>query len=281
MGASVSSTTRRMSAAATLARQPGRSTGQPIEAIEQQRRARQARAARPAPTARCPAGSSSRPGHPGPPADWIRRPGRSSSGRAASSLRRTDASARKRIVGIAREAARDERIEARHGQPFGAPMRLAAGGVAVAPVGTGAGVEQHADHAQVEADARLVVGAAAIEQAIELLGAVDAAGIEVAPAAVQRDPQVGVGGAGDRLDAIGNRLAGGCGRSGSAAERPSSDCPRDRCAAGADRGRIAQDGDRDRAGDVARGFQAGKVQSSARPLVSASSTRLGTAPSVK
>jgi hypothetical protein len=59
-----------------------------------------------------------------------------------------------RIARIRREAPGQEGTKARHAQAFAAAEGLAALGLAVAPVGAGAGVEQHADQRQVDGGPR-------------------------------------------------------------------------------------------------------------------------------
>ena len=62
----------------------------------------------------------------------------------------------------------------------------------VVPARAGAGVEQHTDHRQVEVHTRALGAVTALQQRVEFSPAFDATGIELAPAAVQRNVQVGI-----------------------------------------------------------------------------------------
>ncbi len=89
-----------------------------------------------------------------------------------------------RIGRVAGEQAAGEGVQARHAEALGAGEALAGRGLDVAPVRAGAGVEQHADHGQVDHRA----GACRVRPTCASVGrAVDAAGLEMAPAAVVRD----------------------------------------------------------------------------------------------
>jgi hypothetical protein len=87
-----------------------------------------------------------------------------------------------------------ERVVAGHAQAFGAREALAGGGLGVVPVGAGAGVQQHADQHQVDVGAGPRAGVGLAEQGVEFFDALDAAGLEVAPAAVVRNgvPRVAI-----------------------------------------------------------------------------------------
>ncbi len=94
--------------------------------------------------------------------------------------------------GVGGERSRAKHVEACHGEALGAREGEAAVSFAVAPAITGAGVEQHAHGRQVggHAGALEAIGVAARR---ELAPTVDAAGREMAPAAVIGNLQVGIG----------------------------------------------------------------------------------------
>jgi hypothetical protein len=87
-------------------------------------------------------------------------------------------------------------MKAGHAQPFRPGKGLAGGGLHIFPVGAGAGVQQHADHGQVDAGAGAFGGVRATGLFVQLLVqqglAVHTARLKVAPAAVVRNAQVAV-----------------------------------------------------------------------------------------
>ena len=97
-----------------------------------------------------------------------------------------------RTILVAGKEPADERVEAGHREPFGAGEGLSAGRFDIFPVGASAGVEQHADDGQVDHGVGAQRRVLAPEQAVEFGLAVDAAGFEVAPAAVEGNVQFGI-----------------------------------------------------------------------------------------
>jgi hypothetical protein len=79
----------------------------------------------------------------------------------------------------------------------------------VLPLRSGPGVEQHAHDRQVDLGPRAVQRAAAGKTGVELRTAIDTAGLEVPPAAVQRNAQVGKAPADHRLHARGHVVQAG------------------------------------------------------------------------
>ena len=139
--------------------------------------------------ARRPAGAAARRGHRGRPADCPARPGTAAPGVAASSAAQRGGVHAQRLARGRREHAGRERAQARDAEPLGARRSAApVCGLAIAPRRAGAGVEQHADDREVDR-ARGAFGrrrgraSAASSSRLP----VDAAGLEVAPAAVVRD----------------------------------------------------------------------------------------------
>jgi hypothetical protein len=98
-----------------------------------------------------------------------------------------------RMVGVGREQAAGEGMEARDRQSFGAREALARGGLGVVPVRPRAGIEQHAHQHQVDVRAGALPRIDPLsEQLVEVLQPVDAASFEVAPAAVVRNGVPGI-----------------------------------------------------------------------------------------
>ena len=98
-------------------------------------------------------------------------------------------------------------MEAGHRQSFGPAIGAARRRLDVLPVGPGAGVEQNADEREVDhAVGTHAVGHVA-QQPVEFAAAVHAAGLEVPPAAVERDLQLGIAAAGG----LGHLARGGVG----------------------------------------------------------------------
>ncbi len=97
-------------------------------------------------------------------------------------------------VGIGGESAGAKHVEAGDREPFGAFEHLPGARFAIAPRIARPGVEQNADGRQVDGDARLL-DAVRADRVRKRAPAVDAAGREMAPAAVIGDVQVGIGGA--------------------------------------------------------------------------------------
>ena len=95
------------------------------------------------------------------------------------------------LVRPRREGTGREGAQRRHRQAFRARQALAGLGLVVMPVGAGAGIEQHADQREIDARTRQAGTAERAQQRVDLVLAVDAAGLEMAPAAVIRDLQVG------------------------------------------------------------------------------------------
>jgi len=88
-----------------------------------------------------------------------------------------------RPSGVGGERSGAKHVEARHGEALGAREGEAARALAVAPAIAGAGVEQHAHGRQVGGHARSLE-AVRVAARDELAPTVDAAGREMAPAAV-------------------------------------------------------------------------------------------------
>ena len=109
-------------------------------------------------------------------------------------------------VGPARrlaDAAGGEHAQAGDGEPFRTGQRQIGRSVPVAPVGTGAAIQQHRDDGQFEAAAGPRV-AVLRHHAPGKLGPEVAAGqLEMAPAAMQRHPGIGIGGPRHLSDQIG------------------------------------------------------------------------------
>ena len=91
------------------------------------------------------------------------------------------------IVGAARERARDEHLEARHGKPLRPRKGLARPVFRVAPVRPGAGVEEDADDRKVEGGAGHPGGVHPGRHRDDAAPAVEPAGREMAPAGVEGD----------------------------------------------------------------------------------------------
>ena len=143
----------------------------------------------------------------------------------------------------------------------------------VRPRRPGARVEQHADEREIDACACDLGLVAAGQRRVEFSLAVDAAGLEVAPAAVERDRPVAEALARQRGDAVGH---GGQSRAIEREVRRGAGVDRggDVRAALADRRRVAQRRDTGRKARAAH-------SASPRPLTLASVASSGTAPSVK
>ena len=99
-----------------------------------------------------------------------------------------------RVVRPAGKGAADEQVEARQGEPLRARVGLAGAALVIAPVGSGAGVEQHADDGEIERGAAHGGGVRPIDRLGDRRPAVDAAGGEMAPAAVEGNVEIGISG---------------------------------------------------------------------------------------
>jgi hypothetical protein len=106
--------------------------------------------------------------------------------------------------GVGRERSRAKHVEARDGKAFGARERETARAFAVAPAVARAGIEQHAHGCEVDGHAR-ALEAISVAARRELAPTVDAAGGEMAPAAVIGNLQIGIGLARDVGHVGGNR----------------------------------------------------------------------------
>ncbi len=108
-------------------------------------------------------------------------------------------------AGIGRETAGAEHVEAGNGEPLGAREGGAGFLFAVAPGIAGAGIEQDAHGREVDRHAG-PLNRIDIETRRELAPTIDAAGREMAPAAVIGNPQIGIGFARDVRDIARDRF---------------------------------------------------------------------------
>ena len=120
---------------------------------------------------------------------------------------------------IGREQPFLHRAQAGDGEPLGARENLPGLGLAVLPARPGAGVEQHRDDRQIEPGARRFrrIGAGCDEAR-----AIDAAGREMPPAAVERHGEIGIAAARDRTRPARPRRRGGPGSSAKCRVSPRS-----------------------------------------------------------
>ncbi len=107
-----------------------------------------------------------------------------------------------RVVAPRGKRAIHESAKARHAQPFGAGEALSRRRLVVMPGGTRAGVEQHADHRQVELRPRARGGAASGKRLVEFGATIDAARLEMPPAAVIGNGQRRIAAPRDRGNAV-------------------------------------------------------------------------------
>ena len=95
------------------------------------------------------------------------------------------------MSGVARERAAPKHVEAGDGQPLGTRKHAAGLLFAIAPGVAGAGIEQNAHHRQIDRTASLLKSP--LNEFCQPAPARDAAGREVAPAAVIGNRKIGIG----------------------------------------------------------------------------------------
>src|SRR5439155_14052532 len=96
------------------------------------------------------------------------------------------------IVAARREGARHERPEARNTETLGTRVTHAGLALDVMPCRTRTGIEQHTDDGKIDPGAGARRRIAARQCAIELGGAIDATCLEMTPAAVIGNVQIGI-----------------------------------------------------------------------------------------
>ena len=96
-----------------------------------------------------------------------------------------------RFAALGRKRTIHERVKAGYAESFG-PCVDRSAGFLPAPVGAGPGVEQYADHGQVQTGACQCFVLPGTDQAAQCLHPIDTAGFEMSPAAVIGDVQPGI-----------------------------------------------------------------------------------------